>query len=120
MDIYVDNFSVYSSGVLVLSSEKTITMKIEDTDFIFDFEDGEEGVPSIKIVESTEDRCHLTFSNFSSPLGTSIKDPILIASLDNGDSLYLQYAIITINKIIKVFQYTLYKSTQNGKQDKTR
>lgn len=115
MDVLVGDFLVYSSGVLVLSSEKTITMKIEDTDFIFDFKDDEETSPSIKIVESTENRCHLTFANFSSPLGTSIKEPILIASLDNGDSLYLQYAIATINKIIKVFQYTLYKSTKNGK-----
>lgn len=115
MDVFVDNLLVYGSGVLVLSSEKKITMEIEDTDFIFDFKDGDENAPSIKIVESSEHRCHLTFSNFNSPLGTSIKEPLLIASLDNGDNLYLQYAITTINKVIKVFQYTLYKSTQNGK-----
>lgn len=115
MDIIVDKYLVYDSGVIVLPSEKTITMKIEDTDFIFDFKDEEGGMPSIKIVESTDTRCHLTFSNFKSPLGTSIKEPLLIASLDNGDNLYLQYAITTINKAIKVFQYTLYTSLKNGK-----
>lgn len=115
MDILVGEFLVYSSGVLVLSSDKTITMKIEDTDFIFDFKDEDDASPSIKIVESSEQRCHLTFVNFSSPLGTSIKEPMLIASLGNGDCLYLQFTITTINKVIKVFQYTLYKSTKNGK-----
>ena len=39
MDIFVGKYAVYNSGVLVLSSDNTITMKIEDTDFIFDFED---------------------------------------------------------------------------------
>lgn len=34
MDILVGDFLVYSSGFLVLSSEKTITMKIEDTDLL--------------------------------------------------------------------------------------
>lgn len=115
MEIFVDDFLVYGSGVIVLSSEKTITMKIEDTDFVFDFKDEDGGVPAIQIVESVEHRCHLVFSNFNSPLGTSIKDPILIASLDNGENLYLQYAITTINKVIKVFQYTLYTSIKDGK-----
>lgn len=108
MEILVGKYSVYSSGVLILSSDKTITMKIEDTDFIFDFNDVEGGATTIQLGDSNEHTCHLTFCNFNNPLGVSIKDPILIASLDNGDNLYLQYVITTVNKVIKVFQYTLY------------
>lgn len=115
MDIFVGKYAVYNSGVLVLSSDNTITMKIEDTDFIFDFEDVDGGTPNIQIKESSEHRCRLTFTNFSSPLGVSIKDPLLIASLDNGNNLYLQYAITAVNKVIKVFQYTLYTTVSNGK-----
>lgn len=115
MDIFVGKYTVYNSGVLVMSSDDAITMKIEDTDFIFDFKDNDDGTPNIQIIESLEHRCHLTFMNFSSPLGVSIKDPLLIASLDNGNNLYLQYAITTVNKVIKVFQYTLYTTESNGK-----
>ena len=115
MEIFVDKYSVYSSGVLILSSDKTITMKIEDTDFIFDFEDIEGGTPHLQLGESNDHRCHLTVCNFSNPLGVSIKEPVLIASLNNGDNLYLQYAIITVNKVVKVFQYTLYTKKGDGK-----
>lgn len=114
MDIFVGKYSVYGSGVLILSTDKTITMKIEDTDFIFDFNDDEGGVPNIKLRESKEHKCHLTFCNFSNPLGVSIKEPILIASLDNGDYIYLQYAITTVNNAVKVFQYTLYTKKDDG------
>lgn len=115
MEIFVDKYSVYSSGVLILSSDKTITMKIEDTDFIFDFEDIEGGSPHLQLGESNDYSCHLTFCNFNNPLGVSIKEPVLIASLSNGDNLYLQYAIITVNKVVKVFQYTLYTKKGDGK-----
>lgn len=115
MEIFVGKYSVYSSGVLILSSDKTITMKIEDTDFIFDFKDVEGEAPAIKLGDSNERSCHLTFCNFNNPLGVSIKNPILIASLNNGDYLYLQYAITTVNKVVKVFQYTLYTKKGDGK-----
>lgn len=114
MDIFVGKYSVYGSGVLILSSDSTITMKIEDTDFIFDFNDIEGGSPNIKIGESNEHCCHLTFCNFNNPLSVSIKEPVLIASLDNGNNLYLQYAITTVNKVVKVFQYTLYTKKDDG------
>lgn len=117
MEIFVGKYSVYGSGVLILSSEETITMKIEDTDFVFDFNDVEGGLPKIQLGESNEHSCRLTFCNFNNPLGVSIKDPILIASLDNGDYLYLQYAITTVNKVVKVFQYTLYTKKDDGKSN---
>lgn len=115
MEVFVDKYSVYSSGVLILSSDKTITMKVEDTDFIFDFNDIEGETPTIQLGESNEKSCHLTFCNFNNPLGVSIKEPVLIASLDNGNNLYLQYVITTVNKVVKVFQYTLYTKKGNGK-----
>lgn len=115
MEIFVGKYLVYGSGVLILSSDKTITMKIEDTDFIFDFNDSEGGSPYMQLGESNEHKCHLTFCNFNNPLGVSIKDPVLIASLDNGDNLYLQYAITTVNKVVKLFQYTLYTKKDDGK-----
>ncbi|WP_418580821.1 DUF6864 domain-containing function [Prevotella sp.] len=115
MDIFVDKYYVYDSGILVLSSDKTITMKIEDADFIIDFKNTDEGTTNMRLVESDDSRCHVTFENFNNPLGISIKEPILIATLDNGDSLYLQYAITTLNKAVKVFQYTLYTTKNNGK-----
>ena len=108
MDIFVGDYSVYNSGVIILSSDKSITMKIEDTNFVFDFKDEDGEAPDIKLVESNEKSCHLTFLNFNNPLGVSIKEPVLIASMDTGDNLYLQYAISTVNKVVKVFQYTLY------------
>lgn len=117
MDILVDNFSVYDSGILVLSSDKSITMKIEDAYLIFDFKDTDGGTTNMRFVESDDSRCHVTFENFNNPLGISIKEPILIAFLDNGDCLYLQYAITTLNKVVKVFQYTLYTRKDNGKNN---
>lgn len=115
MNILVGEYTVYNSGVLILSSDKSITMKIEDTDFIFDFRGEDEAPPLVQLIDSSEKYCHLAFLNFNNPLGVSIKEPILIASLDNGNNLYLQYAITAVNKVVKLFQYTLYTKKRNGK-----
>lgn len=115
MNIFVGEYSVYNSGVIILSSDKSITMKIEDTNFIFEFKDEESESPNVKLLYSNDKTCHLVFFNFNNPLGVSIKEPIMIASLDNGDILYLQYVISAVNKVVKVFQYTLYTKKIDGK-----
>lgn len=117
MDIKVGKYKVFDSGVLIFSSDKQITFNIEGADFIFLFSDEKDESPSIEMIESTDKLCRLKFKNFISPLGISIKEPILIASLDNGDYLYLQYAITAVDKAVKVFQYTFYTFREHGEQD---
>ena len=59
MNILVGEYTVYNSGVLILSSDKSITMKIEDTDFIFDFRGEDEAPPLVQLIEPNDNISHL-------------------------------------------------------------
>lgn len=50
MEFFVGKYSVYKFGVLILSSDKSVTMRIEDSDFV-DFNGTEDDSPNIKLVE---------------------------------------------------------------------
>lgn len=110
--ITVGNSSVYDSGTVISLPGESVVFNFGSLQFHFLFKDTEDNKQRTEIEQDGDTTLKLLFYNFNNPLGTGIKEPLCLGTLQ-GKQLLLQYRIHALgdgtqNNVGKTIHYTWY------------
>lgn len=116
ISIKINDFEVVRDGSLVVNASNSISFTVADLEFTFIFQKDETGEKKLVHNPVGDKKVITSIYNFDNSLGTGYSDPIEFATLNNGEKLYLLFAVYSIAESLKIFHYTwLKRNIQGGK-----
>lgn len=109
MDIKINDYDVVREGSLVVNPEYTISFRVEDLSFKFDFKKDDSNEKKLQDEKIGNKTLVVHILNFDNVVGTGYSTPIELATLSTGEKLYISFAVYSIAENLKIFHYTWLK-----------
>lgn len=116
IDIKVDDLKVLNSGSLIVDSEQKISFNIGSMTFVFDFRKDETSEKNV-IQDLQGNTMYTHLINFNSSVGTGMKKPNQMATLNTGEKLYFSFVVYSLGDSPKIFHYTWFVKPKQEEQE---